>query len=466
MTLAAELVELQVEIARAQSAGEVSEGAALRAELDGVLDDLSEDEAEALLYDWREWARPEQLPPAGDWSTWLMLAGRGFGKTRSAAEGVREIVATNEVEHIALVAKTPADARDVMIEGPSGLLAVHPRAERPTWMPSHRRLTFANGARATVFSGENPDQLRGPQHQLAWVDELATLQYPDETWDNLSLGLRLPWGSGGPARCIVTTTPRPIKVLRTILALPGCCVSRGATYANRANLDPGFMRQILLRYEGTRLGRQELNAELLDDTPGALWTRAVLERARGPRPDPAALRRIVVAVDPAVTSGADSDETGIIAVALGDDDRIYVLADRSLRATPAAWAQTAEDLAEEVGADRIVAEANNGGEMVSLTIQTVAPHRKVVLVHASRGKRARAEPVASLYEQGRVVHCAAFPQLEDQLSTWTGASNERSPDRLDALVWGVAELGFGVAQNDGVGYDANIGRGRNEWGEG
>lgn len=473
VSLALDLVRLQVaieaEVASASAAGVVSlaahrAAAEASAALEAYADDLSDEEVEDLLHDWRSWARPGQLPPDGSWSTWLLLAGRGYGKTRAAAEAVREIVGTGEVEHVALIAKTPADARDVMIEGPSGLLAIHPNGQRPSWMPSQRRLTWPNGARATVYSGENPDQLRGPQHQLAWADELATYQYPDETWDNLALGLRLPWRDGGPARCIVTTTPRPIPVLRRILALPGCHVSRGTTYENRAHLDPGFMRQITARYEGTRLGRQELMAELLDDTPGALWTRAVLDAARGAAPDPSRLRRVVVGVDPAATSGLDADETGIVVVGVDEDGHLFVLADRSVRATPLGWATEARRAAADFGADCIVAEANNGGEMVELTIRTApgAPC-KVTLVHASRGKRTRAEPVSSLYEQRRVTHCGSFPALEDQQCTWTGSASERSPDRMDALVWAVTELGYGEGASSASWYDANIGRGRNEW---
>lgn len=411
---------------------------ALAEELAGEGDD---DDWERLRWDWRFWGRPEQFAPTGPWTFWLMLAGRGFGKTRAGSEAVREIVATGEVEHVGLVAKTPADARDVMIEGESGILAVSPPGERPLWEPSKRRLTWPNGARATVYSGENPDQLRGPNHQLVWCDELCAWQYPGEAWDNLAFGLRIPWRGGGGARAIITTTPRPIRALRDVLALEGCAVTRGSTYENRGNLAANFLRQMLGRYEGTRLGRQELLAELLEDVVGALWTRETIERLRCARPPDDALERIVVAVDPAVSSGEDSCETGIVVAARGEDKHGYVLADRSCRLPPAGWARRAVEAAEEFGADCIVAEANNGGEMVALTIRTVDPRVRVKLVHASRGKRARAEPVSALYEQGRVHHVGGFAQLEDQMCSYTGMrGGEASPDRLDALVWALSEL--------------------------
>lgn len=406
-----------------------------------VMRDVADDEYERLRWDWSFWGRPEQFPPSVPWAFWLILAGRGAGKTRTGAEAVRAFVASGEVNHVALVAKTPADARDVMIEGQSGILAVTPPADRPSWEPSKRRLTWPNGARGTVFSGENPDQLRGQQHQLAWVDELAAFQYPMETWDNLALGLRVPWRSGGPARAVITTTPRPIKALREIMGDHGCVITRGVTYDNRANLDQNYLRQILARYEGTRLGRQELLAEMLEDVVGALWDRETIERTRSARPTNDELTRVVVAVDPAVSAHDESCETGIIAAARGEDDHAYVLADRSCRASPSGWARRAVDLLHELNGDCIVAEANNGGDMVEHTIHTIDPAVRVKLVHASRGKRVRAEPISALYEQAKAHHVGSFPQLEDQMCNYTGASaGEASPDRLDALVWALSEL--------------------------
>jgi phage terminase large subunit-like protein len=394
-------------------------------------------------YDWPLHARPEQLPPPGDWTVWLLLAGRGFGKTRTGAEYVRAEVQAGRAGRIALVAPTAADARDVMVEGPAGIMAVSPPWFEPVYEPSKRRLTWPNGAVATTFSADEPRRLRGPEHDLAWPDELAAWAYP-EAWDMLMMGLR----RGARPRAVVTTTPRPIPVIRELLGDPGTVVTRGSTYDNRANLAPAFLEQILRKYEGTRLGRQELHAEILDDVPGALWTRGMIEVARFTGPVPP-LTRVVVAIDPAVTSGEDSDETGIIATGIDADGTVYVLADRSCRATPDAWARRAVNLFDELEADRIVAEVNNGGDLVEATIRTVrarVPYRKVT---ATRGKRIRAEPVAAMYEQGRVKHVVdpldptSLNVLEDQLVSY--APDQRgSPDRMDALVWGVTDLVGGL----------------------
>jgi phage terminase large subunit-like protein len=344
------------------------------------------------------------------------------------------------VKHVALAAKTPADARDVMIEGPAGLIAISPPSERPTFQSSKRRVTWPNGCVGTVFSGENPEQPRGPQHQLLWADELAAWQYPEETWDNLSLGMRLSWADGSRARSVVTTTPRPLRALKMIRDDAGTVVTKGSTYENRGNLDPVFFEKVIRRYEGTRLGRQELDAEVLEDVVGALWSRAVIDSSRRGRPGEKDLHRTIVSVDPAASSGDESAETGIIVLSLGVDGEVYVLADRSCRLSPAGWAGRTIDAVEEFDADGIVAEANQGGEMVSHTIRTISPQAKVKLVHATKGKRLRAEPVSSLYEQKRVHHVGLFPQLEDQMVSFTGAIGETSPDRLDALVHGVTDL--------------------------
>jgi phage terminase large subunit-like protein len=382
-------------------------------------------------------ARDNQLPPPGDWRTWLVLAGRGFGKTRTGAEWVQANVDRYARWH--LVGPTASSVRDVMIEGESGILAVA-RDQRPKYEPSKLRLTWPNGSVASLFSADEPDRLRGPQCEAAWADEVAAWRHP-EAWDMLQLGLRL----GPDPKQIVTTTPRPVRVVRELLADPNTVTVRGSTYENRANLAPAFFSQIIKRYEGTRLGRQELYAELLDDVPGALWSRSMFGDYRAPQnlyhdgvlgPD---MARVVVAIDPAVSASETSDETGIIAAGLGNDGRGYVLADRSLRTSPDAWARRAVSAYHEFKADRIVAEANNGGEMVRLTIRTVDPNVPVTLVHASRGKYVRAEPVAALYEQGRVSHVEPFPDLEDQLCSYTPESGD-SPDRLDALVWALTEL--------------------------
>lgn len=396
----------------------------------GWIDSLTTQQAEALLYDWAFLARPAQLPPPGDWRTWLVLAGRGFGKTRTGAETIRAWVDSGRYGRLALVAPTAASVRDVMVEGESGILAISPPWNRPKYEPSKRRLTWPNGALATTYSADEPDSLRGPQHDGAWSDEVAAWRYP-ETWDNLQFGLRL----GQNPRQIVTTTPRPLRIIRELLAQATTAITRGSTFENRANLAPAFLEQIVTKYRGTRLGRQELYAELLDDTPGALWTRALFEPYRA-APQ---LQRVVVAIDPATTHGEDADETGIVVAGVGVDGRGYVLADRSCRLSPDGWARRAVAAFEEFKADRIVAEVNNGGDMVEHTIRTVAPRIAYKKVTASRGKRTRAEPVAALYEQRRVSHVEALDELEDQCVGWTPDSGD-SPDRLDALVWALSDL--------------------------
>ena len=396
--------------------------------------------ANALENSWPAIARPNQLPPAGDWwQIWLLLAGRGFGKTRTLAEWVCQQAAFGQASRIALVAATAADARDVLVEGESGILAVAPPRFRPIYEPSKRRLTWPNGAIATTFSAEEPDRLRGPQHDAAVCDELGSWSRP-ETWDMLQFGLRL----GRTPRCLVATTPRPTKLIRELLAREGrdVVVTRGSTYENRANLAPGFFDQVIRKYEGTRLGRQELNAELLDDTPGALWSHSIIDAARqAAAPN---LARIVVAIDPATTSGEDADETGIVVVGKGNQGHGYVLADASGKYQPIEWAKIAIAAYRAHHADRIVAERNNGGDMVEATIRMVDQNVPVTTVWASRGKVTRAEPVSALYEQGRMHHVGTFPQLEDQMTNFTSDFDRQtagySPDRLDALVWATTEL--------------------------
>lgn len=388
-----------------------------------------------MLFDWPFWARPAQQTPIGAWFVWVLMAGRGFGKTRVGAEWTIEQARTPNTR-IALVAKNPADARDVLVEGESGILACSPPWFRPTYEPSKRRVTWPNGSLASTYSAEVPDDLRGPQHHRAWVDEFAKYKYPQEAWDNLMLGLRL----GDEPRAVVTTTPRPIPALKAILADPRTRVTRGSTYDNAANLAPSFLREILKQYEGTRLGRQELHAELLDDVPGALWTRDRIERLRVTRaPD---LVRIVVAIDPAATSTEGADETGIVAAGLGADDHGYILLDASDRYTPNGWGQKAVTHYQLLKADRVIGEVNNGGEMVEHTVRTAAQSLGASVayraVHASRGKQTRAEPISALYEQGRVHHVGMFAELEDQMCSWVPGM--KSPDRMDALVWALTEL--------------------------
>jgi phage terminase large subunit-like protein len=409
-------------------------------QLAAFLKRTSDRELEAIEHDWGWWGRCNQQAPKGDWRTWLLLAGRGFGKTRSGAECIRDQVIHHRRRRIALVAPTAADARDVMVEGESGLLAIGPPQQRPQYEPTKRRLTWPNGAIATTYSADEPERLRGPQHDAAWCDEIASWRYP-EAWDMLMFGLRL----GNDPRVVVTTTPKPIKIIRDLIADPTTVITRGSTYDNRANLAPAFMAQIIKKYEGTRLGRQELNAEILDDVPGALWSRTLLEETRWPPhkavPD---LIRIAVAIDPAATSGEEADETGIIVAGKDADGHGYVLADQSGRYPPIEWARTAISLYRQYKADRIVAEVNNGGDMVEATIRMVDPNVSYTKVHASRGKVIRAEPVAALYEQRRVHHIGSFPMLEDQQCGFTTDFDRVaagfSPDRVDALVWALTDL--------------------------
>ena len=395
-----------------------------------IINSLNEKEAELLFYDWEMWARPNQLPPPGDWLVWLFMAGRGTGKTRAAAEFVLTEIKAGRARRIALIAKTPADARDVMIQGESGILPISPPWDKPDYEPSKRSITWKNGTTALIYSSKEPDQLRGPAFDLAWGDEIRNWYYPQETWDNLMFGLR----RGEHPRCVVTTTPLPLKVIKSIMKAPDTVVTTGSTYENRANLAPSFFRQIISKYEGTRLGRQEINAELLEDVPGALWHRSNILYKSAPE-----LVRVVVAIDPAVTSSEQADETGIIVAGKGMDGLGYVLTDRSARVSPDSWARRAVQAYDDFKADRIIGEVNNGGEMVGLTIGTVRKNIPYTAVHASRGKQARAEPVAALYEQHKVFHVESFDELEDQLVTWTPESGE-SPDRLDALVWAITEL--------------------------
>ena len=409
-------------------------------ELDKVLRSLEDEQLETLKYDWPVWARDEQMPPEGRWTSWLYLGGRGAGKTRAGAEWIRARVAGGLGRRIALVASTAADARDVMIEGDSGLLAISPDGERPVYQPSKRRLTWPNGAVATLYSAEKPDALRGPQHDTAWCDELAKWKYLEPAWNNLQLGLRL----GAAPQQVITTTPRAIGALKSIIARGDTAVTRGTSYDNRANLAPTFFAEIIRRYEGTRFGRQELDAELLEDVAGALWRRRMLDAARLPRATAAPeLVRVVIGVDPSGTRGGDErDSVGIVAAGKGVDGLGYVLADFTCSLSPAGWARRIAEAASAYRADCIVAEANFGGAMVESVVTTANPGVRIKMVTASRGKIVRAEPIAALYEQKRVKHAGTFPALEDQLIAFTpdGYIGEGSPDRADAMIWALTEL--------------------------
>jgi len=410
-------------------------------EREELLGSLSPEVLATLRYDWEFWARPNQLPPEGDWTTWLVLSGRGFGKSRMGAEWVRKVAKENPGCRIALVAETAADGRDVMVEGESGLLNICPPDFLPIYEKTNRKVTWPNGTVAYLYNATEPDQLRGPQHHFAWVDELAKFKYVQETWDQLQFGLRL----GEHPKQIVTTTPRPIPIIKKLLTADDCVVTRGATKDNMANLAAPFIKQIYDRYEGTRLGRQELEGEVLEDIPGALWSRSNIDENR--RPDaPEQLDRIIIAIDPSTSSEEHSDYTGIVAVGCARDpdgyNRGYVLADRSLRGTPEEWAKKAVALYREFDADRIVAEKNQGGEMVEAVIRAADRNVPVTLVHASRGKAVRAEPISALYEQNRIHHIGRFDELEDQMCTFSADYDRKhgSPDRMDALVWGLSYL--------------------------
>lgn len=407
---------------------------------------LSTTEALTLKHDWSLWARPEQLPPAGDWATWLVLAGRGFGKTRVGAEEVQTWAKEIGAEgRIALVGKDPGDVRKTMIEGESGLQACAEPWFYPTYEPSIGTLTWPNGCRGFTYSSEVPDKLRGPQHHKFWGDELCKWKYPKDTWDNLQMGLRL----GDKPQGVVTTTPRPIETLREILDDPASVITRGSTFANAHNLPKRFLERLLRLYAGTRLGRQELEAELLTDTPGALWTLKMIEACRV-RKAPQFIR-LGIAIDPAASSKKEAEsaaeaehraETGIVAGGIATDGLPYVTHDVSGQLSPGDWGKRAVQLYQALRADFIVAEANNGGEMVKHVVETAAKdlqtHVNVRIVHASRGKQTRAEPVSALYEQKRARHVGAFPDLEDQMTTWVPGL--KSPDRMDALVWLITEL--------------------------
>ena len=386
-----------------------------------------------------------QMPPNEDapWHTWLLLGGRGAGKTRAGAAWVTGLVgglrgiAAQRVGRIALVGETMADVRDVMIDGPSGLLAVAPAAERPQWKPSLRRLEWPSGAVAHAFSAEDPDSLRGPQFEAAWADELGKWRYAQETWDMLQFGLRL----GHRPRQAVTTTPRTIPLIRRLVDAPGVVTTTAATADNAGNLAPGFLAQVTAAYGGTRLGRQELEGELIEDRPDALWRREAIEAARVAAAP--ALMRIAVAVDPPATSGRDAGACGIVAAGVDAGGMGYVIADATVAGVaPEAWAAQAVALYRRLQADALVAEVNQGGDMVAAVLRVVDPAVPVTSVVATRGKYARAEPVSALYAQGRVRHVGAYPALEDEMCDFgpAGLSNGRSPDRLDALVWALTHL--------------------------
>lgn len=390
---------------------------------------------EARRYDWQQLARKNQLPPPGDWRIWLILAGRGFGKTRTGAETLRQWIREGLCRRLALVAETEAEARQVMVEGPSGLLTVHPPSAKIFYEPSKRQIAWPNGAIATCFSAEAYEQLRGPQFDGAWVDELAKFKEAEKVWDQLMFGLRL----GQNPRVIVTTTPRPTPLLKRLAKDPAVALTKGSTFDNAKNLAKPFLDYIRQHYEKRWLGRQEIYADFVEEEQGALWTPSLLEKARMSF-QPVPLQRLVIAIDPAVSHGAHSDETGIIAAGLTNEGQGVVLEDLSLKGSAEVWIGKAVEAYHRLKADRIVAEVNMGGELVEHLLRSHDPSISYKPVRALRNKAVRAEPIASLYERGKVWHANAFPELDKQLCSYKPGTTTQSPDRLDALVWALTEL--------------------------
>ena len=427
---------------------------AARGQLPQLTEGLTPRQLELLLKDWGTWGRLDQLPPKAapngrPWTTWAIIGGRGAGKTRAGAEWVRGMAlglkgfADRPARRIALIGETAGDVRDVMVEGVSGILSVHGRGEQPRWEPSLRKLTWKTGAVAQCFSAEEPESLRGPQFSAAWCDELAKWRRGEAVYDMLQFALRL----GARPRQLITTTPRPMALLKRILADPSTAVSKAGTKKNAANLAPDFLARVTERYAGTRLGRQEIDGEIVEETQGALWSRSQLETLRVDLAP--ALQRIVIAVDPSAASHRRADACGIVAAGICGAGVIYVVADATRAAArPATWAAAAVALYHKLEADALVAEVNQGGEMVASVIAQVDAGVPVKSVRATRGKYLRAAPVAQLYEQGRVRHVGAFPALEDELCAFgpEGLAGGRSPDRLDALVWAVSELALKPAR--------------------
>lgn len=416
-----------------------------------TLDSLGKDKLEELKYTWPFWARPEQLEPEafhlGKYDYWILNAGRGFGKTRTGAEWVRHRVKCGD-KRIACVAPTKGDVRRVMVEGDSGLLNVCWKNDKtyrgaelgyPEWYPTNNTMVWANGAKVEFFSSEDPDRLRGPQFYAAWCDEVSSWNHQQEVWDMLSFTMRL----GKHPKICVTTTPKPTKLMRDLIKYERSIVTSGSTYDNAGNLSPSYINKVKSLYEGTRLGRQELYAEILDEASGALWTRELLQSCEIEEkdlPDLDNFLRIVVSVDPATTDKVESDLTGIVVAGIDVNHNAYVLGDYTDRYSPGEWAKKVVELYHEFSADRIVAEKNQGGDMVKHTIETEDPTVPIRMVHASRGKMARAEPVAALYERDKVRHVKGLNDLEDQMVQWEPLGNLGSPDRLDALVWALTDL--------------------------
>ena len=403
------------------------------------LDSESEKQALNLYADWLDTARTKQLAPPTDYNIWLILAGRGWGKTRTGAQDLAVYALRNPDSQCAVVAPTHGDLRRVCFNGPSGLLSIIPKEcfdhtkGVKGYSSSLSEIRLFNGSRITGYAAIDPDRLRGPQFHRAWCDELAAWRYA-ESFDQLMFGLRL----GSDPQCVITTTPKPSPLIKQLMERKDVYVTQGNTFENQANLAESALEMLKERYEGTTLGRQELYAEIITSADGALWKLEQIERARVSKAPP--LKHILVAIDPAVTNSADSDETGIMCVGKDENNEYYVLEDRSGRYSPEEWARKAVELYERYDADRIVAEVNNGGDLVERLLRSIDAQVPYRSVHATRGKLVRAEPIASLYEQDKVHHVGRFPELESQMVSYTGERSKPSPDRLDALVWGLSEL--------------------------
>lgn len=437
-----------------------------------LLKDLTPDQQRALRWEFRFWARPKQQPPSGDWATWFICAGRGFGKTWTGAQWLHQRAMGWKGRWMAMVAKTPADARDFMLEGPGGLLKNTAPWERPTFEPSKRRVVWPNSSWATIYSDEAPDQLRGFSGDTAWLDELAKYRNPKEVWENLAFGMRE--ASNDRPRRLITTTPRPIKILKEILKAPTTAVTIGTSHENRENLDPTWYKETIMDFENTRFGRQEIHAHILDDMPGALWTSGLLEKNRVPGKNLSRmteaewvdawklkLARIVIAMDPASASDLSSAEHGIIVAGISYKGDGYVLEDISERCSPEKAARKIVDAYDRWQADLVIGEVNNGGEWIGTVVQQTAKTMKLEglrnsgdvnykPIHASRGKRTRAEPISTIDEQGKIHHVGMFPELEDQMTNWDPMEPGPSPDRMDARVWALTELIVGTGGRGGV----------------
>ena len=419
-----------------------------------ALSELAPNQVKELQHDWKFWARSEQIEPEGDWDVWLINAGRGFGKTRAGVEWVREQVKRGK-KRIAAVAATNSDIERVMVKGESGFLSVCYEKDKtykgtdigyPEWSPTKRSLTWKNGAKVEFYSAEEPERLRGPQFEAAWCDELAAWNKDIDTWDMLQFCLRL----GKHPRVCVTTTPKPTKLIRTLLKNPKVHITTGSTFDNAANLADTYLKAVKDQYEGTRLGRQELYAEVMEEAEGALWTTDMLDSCQVALKEVPQLNRVVVALDPAITANKESDMTGIVVAGVDVNGKGYALGDYTDRLSPQGWASKAIELYHHFQADRIVAERNQGGDMVRRTIEVEDETVPIKLVHASRGKFARAEPISALYERGLVHHVrdceASLGELETQMRTWKPLGSIGSPDRLDALVWALTDLMLGSHQ--------------------